>query len=134
MQDQQIEQGYGARTCLPCTPTFTTYSDVGWSGMCVHAGARLLDVHHKNPLGLHCTVAAHSIGQYLLHHCAAWIRNHASEHTNSAVQMGYEERTKLLLTEMYMYRYRYKGNALQCPCIVPHLAAVLYFCSSLWHE
>jgi len=63
------------------------------------------------------TVAAHSIGQYLLlgtatvdvlasHHCVAWISNHASEHShrNSAVQLGDEERTKLLLTEMCRYK------------------------------
>ena len=83
--------------------------------MAVHAGARLLAAHHKNPLGF--TVAAHSIGQYLLlgtatvdalasHHCVAWISNHASEHShrNSAVQLGDEERTKLLLTEMCRYK------------------------------
>lgn len=112
-----MEREFAYRALHPSPPTV-----MGWNGCTRQCSMCII----RNPLGLPCScfLAQRRWICICLHCCAAWISNHASQHTNSA-NFSWEMRK-----ERCCYSPKCTCTSTdEMPCSVltsPHLAAALF--------
>ena len=104
--------------------------------MAVHAGARLLAAHHKNPVGISLWPPTRSASTCFLAQ-RRWMCSHritvlpglattqANREVAETVLFSWEMRNERSCCSPKCTGTSTKVMPLQCPCIVPHLAAVL---------